>query len=67
MVRTESNFWCDKRVCALDRGRLMDDPFFFYTEVEAMTGQWRLLKPRGRTKKQRDESPALFRLGELPI
>ncbi|MCP5087565.1 MAG: transposase, partial [Rhodobacteraceae bacterium] len=40
----------------------------FYAKVEAMTGQRREPKPRGRPRKQRDESPAQDAgQGALPI
>ena len=40
----------------------------FYAKVEAMTGQRREPKPRGRPKKQPDESPAhSVGQGELPV
>jgi putative transposase len=40
----------------------------FYAKVEAITGQRREPKPRGRPRKQRDEpSAADVGQGELPI
>jgi putative transposase len=40
----------------------------FYAKIEAMTGQRREPKPRGRPTKQQEESPANdARQGELPI
>jgi hypothetical protein len=40
----------------------------FYKKIEAITGQRREPKPRGRPKKQKDNEPEEnFNQGELPL